>query len=271
MAGKIVPMIARRFTNLHKVLQQAHINLTPEQFVRKNLTLSFYISLTFTILLFFLFDKMAVPLGILLFILPILFFFVFMFLMNTPRVYIRKREREINQEVLFAGRYILVKLDSGVPLFNALIDATKSYGIAGKYFKEIVDDINLGTPIEVALKKARESSPSKYFKLILSELITSLKTGVDVAVPLRGILQQITKEQMLEIKEYSKKLNAFMLLYLVVGAVLPSLGMTMVLVFAGFLGMDFGSSFIFIVLFILAVLQFMFLSMFRSIRPTVNL
>lgn len=243
----------------------------PARFIKKTFMSSIYVAVTFLVLLFMLFDKMSIPLVSLLVIVPVIFVFAFFILIQTPRVIIRRREREINKEVLFAGRYLLVKLDSGIPLFNSLIDASNSYGIAAKYFKEIVDDINIGNPIEVALENARESSPSHYFKLILSELTTSLKTGVDVTIPLRAIIQQITIEQILEIKEYGKKLNAFMMLYMVLATVMPSLGMTMFIVFAGFMGLEVGGWFIAIALLMLAFLQFIFISVLRSIRPMVNL
>jgi len=243
----------------------------PEKFLKKTFMSSLFVSVTFLVLLFMVFDKMKIPLLSLLVIIPVIFALVFFVLIQAPRVIIRKREREINKEVLFAGRYLLVKLDSGIPLFNSLIDASNSYGIAAKYFKEIVDDINMGNPIEYALENARENSPSHYFKLVLSELITSLKTGVDVSIPLRSIIQQITIEQTLEIKEYGKKLNAFMMLYMVLATVMPSLGMTMFIVFAGFMGLDVGATFIGIALFCLTFIQFMFLTVLRSIRPMVNL
>ncbi len=249
----------------------AHMKETPARFIKKTFISSVYVAVTFLILLFMLFDKFKIPLIALLVLVPVIFALAFIILIQSPRVIIRKREREINKEVLFAGRYLLVKLDSGLPLFNSLIDASNSYGIAAKYFKEIVDDINTGTPIEIALDNAREGSPSHYFKLILSELITSLKTGVDVTVPLRSIIQQITVEQTLEIKEYGKKLNAFMMLYMVLATVMPSLGMTMFIVFAGFMGLDVSGVFIGSALFGLAVIQFIFISVLRAIRPMVNL
>ena len=103
-----------------------------------------------------------------------------------------------------------------------------------KYFKEIVDDINIGVPIEQALERAREFNCSEKFKLILSELVTSLKTGADIVPSLKEVLSQITSEQVLEIKAYNKKLNAIMMMYLIIAAVMPSLGMTMFTVISGF-------------------------------------
>ena len=268
---RVLYFIVRNFPHVRGMLQAAHIKETPENFIKKTFALSVYASVAFTLLLFFLFDKINVPLFFLLVFFPLSFIFMFFILIQSPTVTIRKREREINKEVLFAGRYILVKLDSGVPLFNALADASKSYGISAKYFKEIVDDIRVGRPIEEALDLARESSPSKYFKLILSELITSLKTGVDVTIALREVLQQITKEQIIEIKEYGKKLNAFMMLYMVLATVLPSLGITMFMLLAGFMNLELGNGFIFLTMFLLAFMQYVFLAVLKSMRPMVNL
>jgi len=244
---------------------------TPEAYIRKAISMAVYSALGFTVLVFFALDKLNVPLYYLIPAFAVLLIVCFVFLLNVPRGAIRKREREINKEVLFAGRYILVKIQSGVPLYNTLIDGSRSYGICAKYFKEIVDDINIGVPIEEALDRAREYNCSEKFKLILSELVTSLKTGADVIPSLREVLTQITHEEILEIKAYSKKLNAVMMLYLIFAAVMPSLGMTMFTVLAGFISFPLTNTVILLILFALSLIQLFFFSIFKSIRPMVNL
>ena len=268
---KLIAMYLRLNPNFTALLRQAKIKQKPEQFIKKAIIVSLYISFTFLILLFFLFDTLSVPLIMLFPFFITILFFSFLFITNSPKVTIRKREREINHEVLFAGRYLLVKLDSGIPLYNALIDASKSYGISSKYFKEIVDDIRLGVPIEEALEVTREDCPSKHFKVILTELITSLKTGVDVSNALRDVLKQITNEQVIEIKEYGKKMNAFMMLYMVLATVMPSLGVTMFIVVAGLIGIPLTTGSMFVILLLLAFMQFMFMSVLKSLRPMVNI
>ena len=274
---KVSYLIVRKFPILRKLVEKAHMKETAEQFVKRVISLSIMASFTIAILSFFLLDKLVFKgnigktlLGTLV-MFALSFFVVFSLFIQSPRLELRKREREINKEVLFAGRYLLVKLDSGIPLFNSLLDASRSYGISAKYFKEIVDEIRVGTPIEEALAETRESSPSKYFKLILTELITSLKTGVDVSIGLREILNQITKEQVLEIKTYSKKLNAFMMIYMVLATVMPSLGVTMFIVLGGFMGIPLDTATMYMILFGLAFMQYIFLSILKSMRPMVNL
>lgn len=262
--------IAKSYPNLSTTLRKANIRETPESFVQRRIQFALVGSVGLTVFAFFVLGTMDQNL---LLLIPLFFIFLFgmsFFLMGTPSVEIKKRAKEIDREVLFAGRYLLVKLESGTPLFNALIDASHSYGISSKYFKEIVDDINLGIPIEKALERAREFSPSEHFKMILSELVTTLKTGADVSDSLRVVLNLITKKQLLEIKAYSKKLNAYVMLYMVVAAVLPSLGMTLFTVIASFINIEISTTLIAMVVTLISVFQIIFLNMLSSIRPTVN-
>jgi len=223
------------------------------------------------VLLFFILSMIKANLLILLPATLVVFFMMFIFMLYSPLATIRKRQREIDKEVLFAGRYLLVKLESGIPLYNALIDASKSYGICSKYFREIVEDIKMGTNIEDALDNAREYNASEKFKLILSELVTSLKTGADVTGSLKDILHLITQNQELEIKDYGKKLNGYVTLYLIVAGVIPSLGMTMFSVFAAMISLQITPRLIMILIFFFVLVQLFFLSLFRSIRPMVNI
>jgi len=249
----------------------AHMRETPKQLVKKAILFSFSVAIAVTFFTFVILEKQMSSFSILPLLFIFVLVFVFLFMLQTPKVYIRKREREINKEVLFAGRYLLVKLESGTPLFNALIDASKSYGVAGKYFKEIVDGINTGTPIEEALENSRKYSASKNFRLILWQIITSLKTGAEVADSLRKTLSQITQEEIIEIKEYGKKLNSLVMFYMIVACVIPSLGVTMIVIVSSFMDLDIGMSHLFTVLFFLAIIQFLFISLIKSARPMVNL
>ena len=258
------------FPNLKKQLRIAHVKNDPRMFIEKMSVAALYLGFGLTALGFFIFAK-KMPWYFFIALFPVIYFIAFIFMMQTPFVAIRKRQKEMDMEVLFAGRYLLIKIESGVPLFNALIDASRSYGLMAKYFKEIVDEINTGIPIEKALDNAREYSASKKFKKILAELVTPVKTGVEISQSLKSILQSISNDQILEIKTYSKKINAYIMFYMIMAVVFPSLGMTMLVVASAFLSLELSATFIIIATGILIFIQFMFLSLFRSIRPVVNL
>ncbi len=266
--------VLKIFPSIKTNLKIAHYRKNPEQFVKSSLRLSLYAALTFTILAFFLLAK-KVPLPALMLLMPAVFLaslvFTALFIINSPKAAIRKRQREIDKEVLFAGRYLLVKIDSGTPLIKTIEDASKSYGVSAKYFGEIIHDINTGIPLEKALENARSYNSSEKFKRVLWQIVTALKTGSEVTGVLRSTLKAIASEQSIEIKSYGKKLNSLMLFYMVVGCVAPSLGLTMLVIISGFLNLEFTNTVFYTILFFLSVVQVAFIIMVRSVRPMVQL
>src|SRR3989344_2305362 len=136
---------------------------------------------------FFVLQKANLPFLLLAPIFVILFILIFEYSLLSVKAKIRQREREINKEVTFVGRYLLVKLYSGRPLLNALIETASSRGITSKYLKEIVDDIKTGNTIEEALSNAMIYSPSDKLRRILFHINNALQLGIDVTKPLESV------------------------------------------------------------------------------------
>jgi pilus assembly protein TadC len=276
-----VHLIYRKYPKLKRQLIMAHLKISPFIFIKQTLLNSTLaaIGLTFIALIFMnqinANQRWDVPgfaivsLGIFV-AFPLLWLFLFSLLINTPVSAIRHRRNDIEKEVLFAGRYLLIKLNSGQPLLNALIDASRSYGVASKYFKEIVDDINLGLPLEDALKQAMNLSPSPAFKKILFQISNALLIGVDVSTSLQGVIDDVTAEQITQIDAYSHKLNSVALFYMLTAIVAPSLGLTIFIVIAGMIGFPVTTLLYFILWGAVVLTQLFFIVVFKSIRPNIN-
>ncbi|MGV8169403.1 MAG: type II secretion system F family protein [Candidatus Nanoarchaeia archaeon] len=267
----IPSIIASKNPLLKKQLKIAKIDKTPKEFIKDTLKNALLMSLGFTILLFFYFDKNQKPLILILPAFLVLLFIFYQFNMAKLKSKIIKRRKEIDKEVLFAGRYLLVKLNSGQPLINALVDASKSYGVASPYFKDMVRDIELGKPIEQALNDAAEYNPSEKFRKILFQIGNALKIGIDVTEFLDATLNEIADQQLIEINKYGKKLNSLTLFYMLFAVVLPSLGLTIFIVVASLSGINVDASFFAVLLVFIAILQMMFLIIYKSIRPNINI
>lgn len=225
----------------------------------------------FTILFFFVLQKAKATVALLIPIFLILFILLFEYSLLAIRAKIKKRERDVNKEVLFVGRYLLVKLYSGRPLLNAMIETAEGRGVASKYIKEIVDDIGTGSTIEDALNNAMIYSPSDKLRKILFHINNALQLGIDVTKPLESVLEEITREEELEIKKYGKKLNTLVIFYMLGAVILPSLGVALFIVISSFINLSIGLGDLLIVLSFLVIIQFVFITLFRSIRPMVNL
>ncbi len=267
----LVQWISSFFPTLKKEIAIAHLKTTPQGFIYQSLKFSLLLSLALTILFFFIVNKAKLPLISIPIAFIVILILAFNFAFLKLRAKIIQRQREIDREVLFVGQYLLIKLYSGKPLLNSLIDTSKSYGVASKYMKEIVNDISTGSSLEKALQNAMVNSPSEKFRKILFHVNNALKLGIDVTKPLSSVLEEITKEQALEIERYGKKLNTVVIFYIIAAVVIPSIGMTIFIVLSSFINFAVGTSHFVIVLLFMILIQFLFISISRIIRPTVNL
>ena len=263
--------IASFFPTLKADLRIAHMPYSPVQYVHNQLKLNAVYACLLTALVFFVLVKANITLWYLIFTFIILLVLAFEYSLIKIRAKIRAREKDIDREVLFVGRYLLVKLYSGRPLLNALIETANSRGIAVKYIREIVDDINTGSTIEDALNSAMIYSPSDKLRRILFHVNNALKLGIDVTKPLESVLEEITKEQELEIKKYGKKLNSLVIFYMLGAVIIPSLGVAMFIVISSFVNIVLNKLTLMLFIFFIIIIEFVFITLFKTIRPTVNL
>ena len=257
--------------NLKNRLKSGGINKSPDAYVKESLSSGIFMGILTTVLFTFLALKMKFPLIFIPVFLVISVAGMCSLLLKRADAAASRRAKEIDRDVLFAGRFLLVKLNAGKPLLNSIIDASKSYGVAGKYFNEIVKDIELGTTLEQALDTAYKTSPSFKFRKILFQINNSLKIGVDVTQSLEAVLDEITKEQLIEIQRYGKKLGSVTMFYMLAAIIAPSLGITLFTVIASMISLKLDLQIFIIILFLLLIIQVIFISVFRSIRPNLNI
>ncbi len=264
-------VLSSYFPLLNRNLRIAHLTYTPVQFVSKNLKATILYSFLFTVLFFFVLHKAGFSLLLLVPIFIVFCILTFEYGLITLKAKIRKREKEIDMEILFVGRYLLVKLYSGRPLLNALIETANSKGVTAKYIKEIVDDIGTGNTIETALQNAMDYSPSEKLRKVLFHINNAMQLGIDVTRPLESVLEEITQEEELEIKKYGKKLNSLVIFYMLAAVILPSLGVAIFIVISSFISLPIRFKGLLIFVFFIVILEFIFITLFKSIRPNVNL
>ncbi len=258
------------FPDLERKLRMAKIEENPKEYLRKRLLSALYLSIGLTFGTFMFLDKMGFSIALL----PLSFFVwygcTFFLLMKNVDSEISKRRSEINKNVLFAGRFLLVKLNSGKSLIGALEDAANSYGVASSYFQEIIKDIDLGTPLEEALENATRTCPSEKMQKILFQITNSLKIGIDVSRLVESVLDDIAHEQLMEIEEYGEKLGTVALFYMLFAVVAPSLGLALLIVMASLISLNIGTAAFVAMGIFLCIIEVFFITIFKHIRPDVN-
>ena len=270
MATALFQKIASKYPYLKDKLKHAGIPYKPDEFVKRTFLSSFYATTGIVIFVLLILLKFSVLRGFLLIFPPIIFLLLFFYLIKIPDAKLSKIDKDISKEVVFAGRYLIIEIESGVPLYNAMINVSKNYKIIGKYFSEITNKVDLGTSMEDALNEAVEFIPSQSFRRILWQIINSLRTGSDIAKSLSSVIQQIAKEQAIEVSEYGRKLNPMAMFYMIIAVILPSLGITMLIILSSFIEFELSLTILIVIAFLLAFVQFMFLSIIKFTRPAID-
>ena len=263
---KIAEIIAKRFTYLKHNLAQAGIALKAEDFVKRKLKEAFIVAVTLTLSTVFILIKMDAGFWP---ILPAFLFFyiiVFLFLMNTPKAIANRKVREIDMEITYAGRFLLIELSAGVPLFDAIKNVSLNFEYIGKHFREILQRVEFGKPIEQSLNEVMEITPSDNFRKVLFSIVNSLKTGADISIALNSVIEQISREKLIKIKEYGKKLNPVVMFYLIIAVIAPSLGVAVLTLLSSFLGLTFSLGSLLGISFGVGLLQLIFISVIDTLR-----
>ncbi|MBU0472234.1 MAG: type II secretion system F family protein [Nanoarchaeota archaeon] len=254
--------LARQIPGLDLKLKEARMSDTDESYMKKTWQGSMFLSLGLT-LVFFLFTKKL----LIFLVFPIMFLFMFSYLARGVDVKISKMKREIDKEILFAGKFIIIELESGVPLYTTFKNVVLNYETIGPYFNELVDKVDLGTDMEDALNEVIAATPSPNLRKVLWQILNSFKTGSNITGSLSIVLDQIGREQQIIIKEYGKKLNPIAMFYMMAAIIVPSLGITMLAVLASFIGWKISLGVLLVLVVVLAFVQFMFLAVIKSSRP----
>ncbi|MFH0870549.1 MAG: type II secretion system F family protein [archaeon] len=259
-------VIAKQMPGLKLKLAQARINQEPEQYVQRTFQTALFISFSLMIVTFMFIKQ---PFVLLFF--PFLMLFSFFYFIRLADVKVEKMNRSIGQEIIFAGRFLIIELQSGVPIFNAFANVSRNYEVVGPFFDEIVEKINLGTAMEDAINEAINTTPSPDLRKILWQILNSMKTGADVADSLNAVIDQIVRQQQIAVKEYGRKLNPMAMFYMMIAVIVPSLGTTMMIVLATFLGFNVSLPLLLILAGFVGFMQFMFFAVIKSQRPPMEL
>lgn len=262
---RVAKILAKQHSQLENKLQRAGLVDDPESYVKKNLTMSLLLGTGISIILFLFIQNLLALLSALIFI-PI----AYLYFNRYVDVRINNLRKNIDSEIIFAGNFLMIELDSGVPIHRAFENLEKNYEYVGRYFGEIANKVYLGTSMQDAINDTIQSSPSSNLRRILWQILNSMKTGSNPAPALKSVIDNIVREQQIAVKEYGKKLRPMAMFYMMISIIVPSLGITMLVVFGSFLGLNMGLWFFLIIAFFIGFMQFMFLSIIRSQRPPLS-
>jgi len=160
---------------------------------------------------------------------------IFLFQLIYPRVLAKSVAEKVDRELIFALKDMYIQINSGVSLFDSMCNISKTdYGKVSKEFELAVRDITAGDSEEKALEKLATKTKSEYFKRALWQLITAMRSGASTAGALRSVIDVLISYQHRMIKNYASELNFWILMFMLIAATIPTLGITLSVVLSTF-------------------------------------
>ena len=269
---KIISSVKARFTWLEKKMREADMAQDVDEFVEKAILKSAAMTFALIVFTYILFDIQGVNKLLMIPLLLIYIPFSLFLFIQEPKALASKRRRMIDKEILFAGRHVWIALKGGLPLFDSMVAISKSnYGEVSKEFNKIVEKVFVGVPLDTAMQDVIEDCPSPSFRRIILQIINSVRSGADVANSLEVVLEQISKEQVIDIKEYGQRLNPLVMFYLVMGIIFPSLGISIGILLLSFAGVSLSGTNVWALVPIIAIIQYSFLTYIELSRPSYDI
>lgn len=262
--------IVQDHPELKTKLKQAASKQTPFQYVYQTFTMTVMSTIAIGFLIFMMTKSnilfLFAGLGFTLFLIPM----IYGFFLGYVDVMIAKKGRELDGDLLFISEYFLVSLESGMPLGNAIQEFSKLDRPGAKFFKKIYTEFTTGKDLERALEEGAKNCPSESLKTLLKRLKDSLSIGVDLKGVLVNFIEESAEKKVIEIRGYSKKLNPLVMMYLLLGVVVPSLGVTFFMLGATFINLTpSGLQLILIVIFLMMLaFQYVAYSGFKFSKAT---
>jgi len=267
--------LSKFFPGLNVRLNQADIEISVREYLAiAFFALWFWTTMIFVLLLTFsLFITLPENFIYVLTIAPLVIgCLAFFYIIQYPILIISKKIRDLDKHLLFALRHMQVQIKSGIPLFDGLVSVSNGdYGLISEEFRKCVKKISTGLSETTALEELIFKNPSMYFRRVIWQITNAIRTGADLAGTLDAIVENLANEQKVAIRKYGSQLNPLSMMYMMLAVILPSLGITFLVLLSTFSGFAVSEIIFWFILCILIVFQFSFVGLVKSRRPTIEL
>ena len=147
-----------------------------------------------------------------------------------PKIKKQNENASFSKELPYALRQLATELRAGRSLFDSLDSVANSdYGILSLEFSRVLEEIKYGESTENAFLNLEKRVDSKALSRAIYEILTSLRIGANLSNSLSIIADDVNFDIRMKLKEYSEKLNAFVMIYTFLAILAPVILLTMLL------------------------------------------
>lgn len=196
---------------------------------------------------------------------------LYLFLLYYPQMKEQRSYGDLNQELPYALRHMGIELKAGRGLHDALATIRDAnYGSLSKEFARVLEEVKFGKSTEDALLEMSHRVKSDGLSRAIHQIIGTLRVGGNLAGSLEIIAGDISFDMQIKLKEYSQKLNSFILIYTFVAILTPVISLIMLMAGSTVMGDVISSELLLIIYAIFFPLIVMFMGLFiKKLEPKI--
>lgn len=152
----------------------------------------------------------------------VLMIMLYIFIKFLPQIKQKRQYYDLNQELPYALRHMGIELKSGKGLHDTLITvANANYGSFSRELSRVLEQVRYGKSTENALLEMSNRINSGGLSRSVQQIVGTLRVGGNLANSLEIIADDISFDMHVKLKDYSQRLNAFILIYTFVAILAP--------------------------------------------------
>lgn len=154
----------------------------------------------------------------------------YVFVIYYPKIKEQKSYSDMNQELPYALRHMGIELKSGKGLHDTLLTVRDAdYGTFSKEINRVLEEVKYGKSTESSLLEMSKRIKSEGLTRAIHQIIGTLRVGGNLASSLDIIANDMSFEMQIKLKEYSQKLNSFILIYTFIAILAPVISLIMLM------------------------------------------
>ena len=196
---------------------------------------------------------------------------VYIFFFSYPEIKRQRSYSDLNLELPYALRHMGIELKSGKGLHDTLITvANANYGSFSDELTRVLEEVRYGKSTENSLLEMAHRVNSDGLSRCVQQIVGTLRVGGNLAHSLEVIADDISFDMHVKLKDYSQRLNAFILIYTFVAILAPVILLIMLMAASTVMGDIVPTSLIMIIYVVLFPMIVVFMGVFiKKLEPKI--
>lgn len=198
----------------------------------------------------------------------------FAYALLYPRLIVGRSSREIERNLLYATRHLMIQTSAGVPLFESIVSISENYGddkldygAISVEFGKIAKEVRGGKELTRALEESAARINSNDYRRLLWQLSNANKAGANIGFVLKQTMSYLADEQRVRIRDYGSQLSPLAIFYMLMCIIAPTMGVIFLVIIATLAAINVTELLLGLMLLMVFVVQMLFIGLIKSRRP----